>query len=77
MDSDFEEAEEYRERCCLYRKNLVQSSLAKYPSKQILKDGKWLCIRSAQEKHTTICEELDIKQEDILSIWKEGGYQYR
>jgi hypothetical protein len=76
-DDDFEEEREFNERCRVYEENQIQDALSEYTPKQILKDGKWLCIPSAQEKYTNICKEYDILPETVIAIWKEGGCQYR
>ena len=76
-DEDFEEEDEYMKRCQVYEDSQIEYTLAEYKSKEILKDGKWLCVQSAQEKYTEMCKELKINLEDIQSIWKEGGYHYR
>ena len=76
-DTDFEEEDEYMKRCHTYRNDHMQNSLSKYTPKDILKDGKWLCVQSAQEKYKELCKELELEFDTVVAIWKEGGYHYR
>jgi hypothetical protein len=76
-DEDFEELNDYYERCHLERQRQVDSELAHYPKKDIFKNGKWLCIESSKEKYLNICKSRNIPERDVISIWKEGDFHYR
>jgi hypothetical protein len=76
-DSDFEELNDYYERCHRERQNQIDNELSHYPRKDIFKNGMWLCVQSSREKYITICKKLNIAQKDVVSIWKEGDFHYR
>jgi len=76
-DSDFEELNDYYDRCHLERKRQVDNELSQYPRKDIYKNGNWLCIASSKEKYQNMCKKLGITESNIIGIWKEGDYHYR
>jgi hypothetical protein len=76
-DEDFEEPEDYNKRCENNIKQQIDGALQKYRRKDIFKYNKWLCIESAKHKYLNICKENEIPENDIIAIWKEGGYHYR
>jgi hypothetical protein len=76
-DSDFEELNDYYDRCHLERQRQVDNELSQYPRKDIYKNEKWLCIASSKEKYINMYKSLGITESDIIGIWKEGDYHYR
>ena len=76
-DEDFEELNDYYERRRSERKRQVDNELSNYPRKDIYKNGKWLCIESSKENYIKICNELEINENDVISIWKIGDFHYR
>jgi hypothetical protein len=76
-DEDFEELNDYYERCHLERKRQIDDELSRYEKKEIYKDGKWLCIESSREKYINMYKKMGILDENIISIWKQGGFNYR
>jgi hypothetical protein len=76
-DEDFEELNDYYDRCELQHRRQVEEALRNLPKKEIFKDGKWLCIESSKEKYMNLCRKYGINEKDIVSIWKEGDFHYR
>jgi hypothetical protein len=77
MDEDFEELNDYYERCALQQRQQVDEALRDYPKRAIFKDGKWLCIESSRNKYINMCKEYGIAEKDVIGIWKEGDFHYR
>jgi len=76
-DEDFEELNDYYERCDLQRRRQVSDALRDYPKKEIFKNGKWLCLESSKEKYINMCKKYGITEKDLVAISKEGDYHYR
>ena len=76
-DEDFEELNDYYNRCNMERQRQVDDELSRYEKKIIYKDGKWLCIESSKEKYINMYKKYDISEENIISIWKKGGFHFR
>jgi hypothetical protein len=76
-DEDFEELNDYYERCHLERKRQVDDALRDYPKKDMYKNDKWLCVESSKEKYINLCKKYGIAEKDLVAIWKEGDYHYR
>ena len=53
------------------------NNINKRPNDDIYKDGKWLCIESSKEKYIKYCKGMEIPEEAVISIWKEGDFHYR
>lgn len=76
-DEDFEELNDYYKRYSSQRERQIENELSQYPRKDIYKDGKWLCIESSKEKYIKYCNGMEIPEEAVISIWKEGDFHYR
>jgi hypothetical protein len=76
-DEDFESDEDYHRKsqeCC---DRQIEGELARYTTKNLYKDGKWLCVESSIKKYRDILAYLKVSEKDIVRIWKEGGAELR
>lgn len=76
-DEDFEELNDYYERCHIEKQQQIDVAMQKYETKFIFRNKTWLCTESAREKYINICKNYDISESDIISISKEGDFKYR
>jgi hypothetical protein len=76
-DEDFEELDDYYERCHIEHQRQIDNELSQYLRKVIYKDGKWLCIESSREKYINMCKLFKIDENDVIGIWKEGDFHFR
>ena len=76
-DEDFEEWTDYVERSCIHKQTQIDTELKRYKKVDIYKNKQWLCLVSAVEKYKNLCKELNINENDVISIWKEGGFHCR
>jgi hypothetical protein len=77
MDSDFEEADDYRKRYSKCIDRQIEGMLTKYSKKDLYRDGKWLCVPAAVEKYQNILTELKIVESEVVHVWKQGGAHLR
>ena len=76
-DYDFEEVDAYYERCMREREIQIQRKLEKYKPILLYVDNNWLCIQSAQEYYKSILQTLNISEDSIIRIWKDGFYMIK
>jgi hypothetical protein len=76
-DEDFEEMRDYNERWKEQMAQQVTNALRSYDMKHIYAKGEWMCIDSAKEKYLELCNEYEIDEANLVSIWREGDYCYR
>jgi len=76
-DEDFDDDEEYHRKsqeCCDMQ---IERELAHYITKDLYKDGKWLCVESSIKKYRDILAYLKVSEDCAVRMWKEGGAELR
>lgn len=76
-DEDFEELNDYWERYERFKREQVENELVNYPTREIYKNKKWLCLESSKEKYMNLCKKFGIPHNDVISIWKQGDFHFR
>jgi hypothetical protein len=77
-DEDFETEWEYtKRRNADYDEQIDRVLADNYKTKELYKDGKWLCLAHAIEKYKEIFKDLEIAEETVVRVWKQGGAHMR
>lgn len=76
-DNDFEERNDYYERCHIYRNEQIKQELLRYTNEHLYKHNKWLCVFDAKDKYSQLLKKFGIKEESVIQIWKQGDAHLR
>lgn len=76
-DEDFEERNDYFERCHIHRNEQIEQELSRYTTAHLYKNNRWLCVSDAKEKYQQLLKKLGIKEESVVQIWKQGDAHLR
>lgn len=76
-DEDFEDRNDYFERCHKHRNDQIDQELSRYKNVHLYKNNRWLCIVEAKEKYQNLLKKLDIPESSVTQIWKQGGFHMR
>jgi hypothetical protein len=77
-DEDFETEWEFAKRRNAELDEQIDRVLAdNYKTKELYKDGKWLCLHQAVEKYKKIFTDLEVGEDTVVRVWKQGGAHMR
>jgi hypothetical protein len=76
-DEDFEDRNDYFERCHKQRNDQIEAELSRYKNAHLYKNKQWLCVVDAKNKYQNLLKKLDVSESSVIQIWKQGGFHMR